>query len=1075
MEGLTQISSLSPTQENSESAYEQFMLQRANDYHSTADAPEKVDDLDHAPTSDYDSLLPKHHSAITDSTARTYREDDTGHVYFDEFVPEEHPLGDKSPETDPVSQDASYAPRVEDFSYRESYEPQTPAAPVNPFSNKGSVLKAHEMFGATQSSSIGRHIASVTSSRPSPDVYNDFTSPPKRILSSPLARHVRVDETTPLQSSARTTLRSRSMDSPHGTTSTRVSGVQSFDVGPRIQLQSAAREQLPYISMKESQERRMKETSRSSPDSETESDSDIDDIQRKRQQRRRREQEIRKQLSIVELHKNPKTSRRPRSSSPDVVEVPSSTGRRRSIDEDYIAQCEGRDARDTQQDDIIADSQGDTQRLEQTEAAVVSKDVVPSWTGSVGTADSNVPPSSSLRPHKHETDSEPVPDLDSNTNSEQNSSPPNGPASPLQQQNLPPSLPLNEVSTNRTDLRTPMASKDQVFSDGADVTVPETSPSGDRIRPMGEIANISFAENNSDEAQDYPGFTQDTEFENAIQPRSSHPTPKRTRAKRNPFPAFAPPAAESEFPRVSNEQPEVPAADEPSTSAATISEERVNDSVEAVLSTSSVMVVVHSSLQSVADYTETGRANEDGPENQDGDDADHIPQGSGKRDGLRSKENLKGPSRELRRSGQAVTPKTYITPRQASRVSKKSSTSTVSPARSAILNSAASSDLSVPPSPISIPEGLAMLPSMRKESPIPSARRRGRPPKAKVDIEQEPSPAPAKRSLKRKSSFADEPHLTKRSSKRQLASHPGRDSPDPLAMTNLPSIAVRQQKRAGGLFNKMAFAVSYVNQFQEKNVVIALITEQGGQILEDGFDGLFEPTSFSKSRTNSADDVELTLSPVASRIGFAALIADEHSRKEKYMQALALSLPCISGRWISACVSKGEILDWGPYLLCAGQSSFLGNAIRSRTLQPYPAVDANFPETFSNRKKFLNGKSILLVTGKGRAEDKRKAYIFLTRVLGPSRIDHVPDLEQARKKLLDSAEQTWDLLYVDGNEQHAETVVFGQTPTTSVGSRKRKKGPVPASEKPIPEEKRIRIISDEVMIQSLILGQLLIE
>jgi hypothetical protein len=181
----------------------------------------------------------------------------------------------------------------------------------------------------------------------------------------------------------------------------------------------------------------------------------------------------------------------------------------------------------------------------------------------------------------------------------------------------------------------------------------------------------------------------------------------------------------------------------------------------------------------------------------------------------------------------------------------------------------------------------------------------------------------------------------------------------------------------------MAFAVSYVKQEEEKGVVMRLIKERGGQILLDGFDSLFD----LKQGIHVTDgDNDLTISPAAMRVGFTALIADEHSRRAKYMQALALGLPCISGRWISTCVSKGEVVSWAPYLLCAGQSSFLGNAIRSRTLHPYSAIDVNFPDTFANRHKLLDGKSILLVIGKGRgAEEKRKAYVFLTRALGPTR------------------------------------------------------------------------------------------
>jgi len=275
----------------------------------------------------------------------------------------------------------------------------------------------------------------------------------------------------------------------------------------------------------------------------------------------------------------------------------------------------------------------------------------------------------------------------------------------------------------------------------------------------------------------------------------------------------------------------------------------------------------------------------------------------------------------------------------------------------------------------------------------------------------------------------------------------------------------------------MAFAVSYIKREQEKAVATRLINEYGGKILNDGFEALFEPGPASKPRAQSeASDSDLALSPFAKGFSFTALIADEHSRKAKYMQALALGLPCLSGRWISACVDRGKIVDWLPYLLCAGQSSFLGNAFRSRTLLPYSAADASFPETFASREKILNGKSILVVDGKGKAaKEKRKAYVFLTRALGPARLEQVSDFEHARRKLLDAEGGEFDLLYVDTNEKGAESTVFGSTLFSSGGSKKRKRGPTAVDEAPTPAPKKIRIISDEVVIQSLILGQLLEE
>ncbi len=259
----------------------------------------------------------------------------------------------------------------------------------------------------------------------------------------------------------------------------------------------------------------------------------------------------------------------------------------------------------------------------------------------------------------------------------------------------------------------------------------------------------------------------------------------------------------------------------------------------------------------------------------------------------------------------------------------------------------------------------------------------------------------------------------------------------------------------------MAFAVSYQKREQEKDEVMKVIRENGGRILEEGFDILFETSKHKEL------DAELMLSASNKSLGFSALIADEHSRKAKYMQALALGLPCISGQWVLGCVRKGAILDWSPYLLCAGQSSFLGNVMKSRVLPRYPAAEANLETTLDARDKLLYGKSVLMVTSRGKV-DKRRPYVFLTRALGALRVGQVGDLSEACTKL---GSDTWDLLYTDSPKDAAAAAVFGSG-TSSGGSKKRKRGPtVPEDSTPLP--KRICVIDDETMIQSLILGQIM--
>lgn len=1133
MDDFTQKSSLTPTQANSESLYAQYDIPNAMRENNISNSQDGVNDDEsengRTQNNGQESAVSKqHHSAVTDSTAHTYRENDTGHVNFDFLQPSENQGEDRNQEMDEnASQDASFAPRLQQLPHNHSFEPQTPAAPVNPFSQKGSVLKEHEMFGATQPSSIGRHIASPTSSRPSPDMYNN-SSPQKRMTTSPLIG--RGDETA-LQSSMRTMLRSEPADTP-----TRVEPLRTLS-------RSFDRRREPrdtYVSSKQSQERRKKAASASLPNSDSDTESDTKPVLKNRQREREREARIQRQLAQV-------TSTRPGSGSPGVIEVPSTEQRRRRSDRDeYLALCEGLDGQNTQQEDVIIDSQAiveEPENMDHPETTTASAQLAgsePAAGVSRGRMDM-LPLKSSPRLSARTTSAEPqrVPDLYPNSPTDETSSPPKVPGSPLQQ----PSLPLQEVSTNRNDLRTPMPSKTQVMSDGADRTIPntilETSPLGeDRIRPMGEIASLTSTENAYDAmVDDVPGFTQDVEYENAIRPRLSPTPPSRPRARDKDFPAFEGGNAMT----ASVQPPEKNIAadnnaygrsDEPKEP-----KEQAKDIADDVDNGKEGKVAVPQDVQVVASVDAVGgpeQQHEDAVEIEDDDavksarkdetvvdeprkkskrtskDVQTPPKApAASRGGLRSKDELKGPSKALRRSDDTSTPKSSPAQRQSSRVTKSSSTTKTNSTRSSKRISDVSSVMSTPLSSLGSTPGSIGKPSTRKKTktvaqvenvtPVPPAKTSTRKSAARTRLANEEAPVPAQPRASRRSTFQakavdtlasaplkhsskgksgvllvgdDDPVVTRSSKRKSTAQATRESSDDPLPLPTSTLNHVSSTKKENALFHRMAFAVSYVKEDKERSRVSDLIAQQGGRILHDGFDSLFETASSSRSRTQPSDeDAELTLSAVAKVVGFAALISDEHSRRAKYMQALALGLPCISGRWIMKCVVKGEVVDWSPYLLCAGQSSFLGNAMRSRTLTPYSAAEASFPDTFSSREKLLDGRSILVVTGKGQTEEKRRAYAFLTRVLGPARLSQVVDNEQARKKLLE--DDSWDLLYVDKNESAAEATVFRSTVAT--GSKKRKRDPIAADEDASPAPKRIRIISDEVIIQSLILGQLLEE
>ncbi|KAI9765502.1 MAG: hypothetical protein M1840_007328 [Geoglossum simile] len=283
-------------------------------------------------------------------------------------------------------------------------------------------------------------------------------------------------------------------------------------------------------------------------------------------------------------------------------------------------------------------------------------------------------------------------------------------------------------------------------------------------------------------------------------------------------------------------------------------------------------------------------------------------------------------------------------------------------------------------------------------------------------------------------------------------------NPDPLGATS---------RLASGIFNGMVFAVTYLKQDGDKEQVIKQIVENGGKILEDGFEELFQPNWFVEA---SGDSRSFRLKREAERLGFACVIANVHSRKPKFLGALALGLPCLHGRWIKDCTEKNKIVDWDPYLLPSGESSYLGGSARSRILNPYPPLTAQLPDTITSRPKPLRGQSVILVMGKGKAEDRRKAFLFLVFALGASKVHQVPNIEAARRHLADSerSEESWDWICV--NEKDAKKAL---TSGDAISGRKRKRESEDVeSEIGLPG---VKIISDDYIMQTVVMGRLMAE
>ncbi|KAK2055253.1 hypothetical protein LY76DRAFT_550662 [Colletotrichum caudatum] len=321
------------------------------------------------------------------------------------------------------------------------------------------------------------------------------------------------------------------------------------------------------------------------------------------------------------------------------------------------------------------------------------------------------------------------------------------------------------------------------------------------------------------------------------------------------------------------------------------------------------------------------------------------------------------------------------------------------------------------------------------------------------------------------------PRTTARSSRLSVLSHASKD--------NLGKASI---------FAGMAFAISfqskkdgekpdqYEHRLGQSREIEKMIVQFGGHLLGNGFDELFEPNALGSRATSPASEARgdnpLTLTPFAQTMGFTALIADGHSRKVKYMQALALGLPCISDRWVATCVAKGVVVDWLPYLLCAGQSSFLRDAIRSRYLAPYSAIEARLADIIERRPKMLEGSKILLVMKKSRAEEKKMPYVFLAHVLGAT-LSRAYSVDEAKETLRhrELLGDPFDWVYVDEHTGSEEGLFGSDTQPTKASktSKKRKRANAPAADEAARPPKRIRTLSNELVIQSLILGRMIEE
>ena len=304
------------------------------------------------------------------------------------------------------------------------------------------------------------------------------------------------------------------------------------------------------------------------------------------------------------------------------------------------------------------------------------------------------------------------------------------------------------------------------------------------------------------------------------------------------------------------------------------------------------------------------------------------------------------------------------------------------------------------------------------------------------------------------------------------------------------------------LFNNVVFSVTNIEDNDTRERLAQNIRSHDGCLLEppQGFEELFDIPDLKPAlpykRTSDIDETVFNLSHIAQRRGFTCLIADKHCRSVKFLQALALGIPCLATRWVTDCISKEELVPWEPYLLPSGESTFLNGAVRSRLLPPSFPNSILLPTIVATRPNFLNDCSILLITGKGKEAGIMKNYPFIAYALGAKKVCTVANLEEAKRAAseADTAGDEWDWVYFyeDGkyDVRQAEKIIFGTSTsagtdtTTAAGpgrpGRKRKRGGGgvvggAGDNGKVVRRGKTRVVGTAFVVQSLILGMLIEE
>lgn len=215
-----------------------------------------------------------------------------------------------------------------------------------------------------------------------------------------------------------------------------------------------------------------------------------------------------------------------------------------------------------------------------------------------------------------------------------------------------------------------------------------------------------------------------------------------------------------------------------------------------------------------------------------------------------------------------------------------------------------------------------------------------------------------------------------------------------------------------GLFGRIAFSITIINTGSVmRDSIVSDIAGNGGRLLPQGLDELFEDSPFHDSK----DIAPLRLTVLGKSLKAAIVIADQPSRRAKYLQALSLGLPCLYFSYIQDCITANTLLDIHPYLLAAGEGKINGHSILMSMTCIIPSLTTTHSlfQAIQHRRRIYDKKSIIIVIGPPEQSDTRKIHYFLAWAMCAEEITDVPTLSDAYRLFQNPEDgKHWDLVSV---------------------------------------------------------------